>query len=91
MTSAARAPRPVRRPAAADAPAPPRLDNLTVSRKEGFRAFAEAPTRHQPENLTVAQLAALSDRAPPSLSVVGRLQLDGWNVAAVLVEAAPRR
>jgi AAA domain len=63
MTSAARAPRPVRRPAAADAPAPPRLDNLTVSRKEGFRAFAEAPTRHQPENLTVAQLAALSDRA----------------------------
>jgi hypothetical protein len=34
-----------------------------VSRKEGFRAFAEAPTRQQPENLTVAQLAALSDLA----------------------------
>jgi hypothetical protein len=44
-------------------PAQPRLDNLTVSRKEGFRAFAEAPIRHQPENLTVAQLAALGDRA----------------------------
>jgi hypothetical protein len=34
-----------------------------VSRKEGFRAFAEAPARQQPKNLTVAQLAALSDRA----------------------------
>jgi hypothetical protein len=45
-----------------NSPAQPRLDNLTVSRKEGFGAFAEAPMRRQPENLTVAQLAALSDR-----------------------------
>jgi hypothetical protein len=63
MTAAASAARPVRGPAASDAPTPPRLDNLTVSRKEGFRAFAEAPARPQPENLTVAQLAELSDGA----------------------------
>jgi AAA domain len=39
------------------------LDNLTTSRKEGFRAAAEAPTRVQPERLSMAQLNNLSDPA----------------------------
>lgn len=39
------------------------LDNLTLSRKEGFQAKAEAPKREQPELLTTRQLAALSTDA----------------------------
>ena len=35
------------------------LDNLTLSRKEGFQAKAEAPKREQPDLLTVRALARL--------------------------------
>lgn len=35
------------------------LDNLTLSRKEGFQAAAQAPRREQPDLLTVAALAGL--------------------------------
>jgi hypothetical protein len=35
------------------------LDNLTLSRKEGFEARAEAPKREQPELLTVRTLSGL--------------------------------
>jgi len=41
----------------------PTLDNLTLARKEGWSAFAEAPRRRQPDILTAAQLAALGTRA----------------------------
>jgi len=41
----------------------PSLDNLTLSRKEGWRAYVEAPPRRQPDGLTQQELAALSDRA----------------------------
>ncbi|MDX3309236.1 AAA family ATPase [Streptomyces sp. ME08-AFT2] len=44
-------------------PGRPPLDNLTLSRKEGFRQLAQAPPRVQPDELTVKELAALSDRA----------------------------
>jgi hypothetical protein len=37
------------------------LDNLTLSRKEGFRAFVEHPARTQPELLSEQQLASLTD------------------------------
>src|SRR5882757_5763760 len=37
------------------------LDNLTLSRKEGFRAIAENPARIQPELLSEQQLASLTD------------------------------
>jgi AAA domain len=37
-----------------------KLDNLTLSRKEGFRRIAEARARPQPELLTLAQLRALN-------------------------------
>ncbi|MDX3800814.1 TniB family NTP-binding protein [Streptomyces sp. AK04-3B] len=43
-------------------PERPPLDNLTLSRKEGFRQLAQAPPRVQPDELTVKELAALSDR-----------------------------
>jgi hypothetical protein len=39
------------------------LDNLTLSRKEGFRAVAESPAREQPELLRERQLQALGDAA----------------------------
>ena len=39
----------------------PALDSLTMSRKEGFRAAAEAPPRVQPEQLSPSQLADLTD------------------------------
>ena len=39
------------------------LDNLTLSRKEGFRARAEAPKREQPNLLTVRALARLGSNA----------------------------
>lgn len=41
----------------------PRLDNLTLSRKEGFRQLAQAPPRIQPDALTAADLAALGAAA----------------------------
>ncbi len=41
----------------------PRLDNLTLAHKEGWRRFAEAPDRVMPEQLTTAQLSALSPAA----------------------------
>jgi hypothetical protein len=39
------------------------LDNLTLSRKEGFRDFVNAPARSQPELLTPRAFARLSDAA----------------------------
>jgi hypothetical protein len=41
----------------------PRLDNLTLAHKEGWRRFAEAPDRVMPEQLTAAQLSALAPAA----------------------------
>jgi hypothetical protein len=32
------------------------LDNLTLSRKEGWRAYVEAPKRIRPETLSRAQI-----------------------------------
>lgn len=43
--------------------APARLDNLTMSRKEGLRAMADAPARRRPDWLSPKQLADLSDAA----------------------------
>ena len=39
------------------------LDNLTLTRKEGFAAFAEAPARPRPPDLTAAELKALAPAA----------------------------
>ncbi|WP_416976965.1 TniB family NTP-binding protein [Streptomyces sp. T028] len=39
------------------------LDNLTLSRKEGLRALAEAPKRQPPELLTLQQKAGLGEAA----------------------------
>ncbi|MFD4554899.1 TniB family NTP-binding protein [Streptomyces sp. NPDC058469] len=44
-------------------PETPPLDNLTLSRKEGLRALAEAPKRQPPEQLTLKQKALLSEAA----------------------------
>lgn len=41
----------------------PKLDNLTLSRKEGLQALAEVPRRLQPEILTLKQIAALGEVA----------------------------
>ena len=41
----------------------PRLDNLTLARKEGWRRFVETPPRVQPERLSFRQLRALGDEA----------------------------
>ena len=41
----------------------PNLGNLALSRKEDFKAFAEAARRDQPEVLTRPQLNALSEPA----------------------------
>ncbi|MEB3020033.1 ATP-binding protein [[Mycobacterium] crassicus] len=48
-----------------DQPAPnhPTLDNLTLTRKEGFIAFAEASTRPMPERLTRSGLKRLGETA----------------------------
>ncbi|WP_431968533.1 ATP-binding protein [Nocardia sp. bgisy134] len=47
------------------APAPTedtaRLDNLTLSRKEGWRSFVESPARPQPETLSRKRLKALAE------------------------------
>lgn len=37
------------------------LDNLTLSRKEGFRGFVENPARSQPDLLSEQQLASLTE------------------------------
>lgn len=39
------------------------LDNLTLTRKEGFAAFAEAPAAPRPPDLTAAELKALAPAA----------------------------
>lgn len=39
------------------------LDNLTLSRKEGWRAYVEAPTRTQPEIMSRREIRRLSDAA----------------------------
>lgn len=44
-------------------PETPPLDNLTLSRKEGLRALAEAPKRQPPELLTLKQKALLGEAA----------------------------
>ncbi|MEZ0094978.1 TniB family NTP-binding protein [Streptacidiphilus sp. EB129] len=41
----------------------PKLDNLTLSRKEGFRRMADAPRRRKPDELTLRELSALSEAA----------------------------
>ncbi|MFD9047228.1 AAA family ATPase [Streptomyces zaomyceticus] len=46
----------------------PNLDNLTLSRKEGLRAMAEAPPRKKPELFTLKQLSDLDE--------VGRLEYE---------------
>ncbi len=51
-----------------DKPARMRLDNLTLSRKEGWRTFAEAPDRVQPERLTLRKIKALDP-----------VELEGYN------------
>lgn len=51
------------RPADPSEDARPQLDNLTLSRKEGLRALAEAEPRRQPELLTAKQISDLSDPA----------------------------
>ncbi|MGW5939676.1 ATP-binding protein [Streptomyces celluloflavus] len=51
----------------------PKLDNLTLSRKEGFRRVAEAPPRRQPDLLTRAQLRALSPAARKSYDKLRRI------------------
>lgn len=38
------------------------LDNLTLSRKEGFRSFVESPSRLQPRTLTMRELDGLGHR-----------------------------
>jgi hypothetical protein len=42
---------------------PPSLDNLTLARKEGWRAFVEAPRRPPPESLSRTKLQALTAAA----------------------------
>ncbi|MFE3906334.1 TniB family NTP-binding protein [Streptomyces sp. NPDC059153] len=44
-------------------PETPPLDNLTLSRKEGLRALAEAPKRQPPEQFTLKQKALLGEAA----------------------------
>jgi hypothetical protein len=44
-------------------PETPPLDNLTLSRKEGLRALAEAPKRQPPEQLTLKQKELLGEAA----------------------------
>src|SRR4051812_48513606 len=51
------------------------LDNLTLSRKEGFRQLAEAPKRIQPDLMTVGQLALLAE---PARAAYNRLRRD-WH------------
>jgi hypothetical protein len=46
-----------------EAPAGARLDNLTLSRKEGWLRFADAPARTPPEPLTRSELKALGEAA----------------------------
>lgn len=43
--------------------AAPSLDNLTLSRKEGWRDYVNAPKRIRPETLSKAQIRHLSDAA----------------------------
>ncbi|MEZ3178807.1 TniB family NTP-binding protein [Streptomyces pimonensis] len=51
------------------------LDNLTLSRKEGFRQLAEAPKRIQPDLMTVGQVALLDE---PAHAAYNRLRRD-WH------------
>jgi len=44
-------------------PSAPRLDNLTLSRKEGWCRFCDTPVRIPPESLTRRQLEALNEDA----------------------------
>jgi type II secretory pathway pseudopilin PulG len=41
----------------------PRLDNLTLARKEGWQQFVDATRRQTPERLSRKQIRALGDRA----------------------------
>jgi hypothetical protein len=66
MTATVQRSRPTREPFSAKRKRPPahdNLDNLTLSRKEGWRDFVEAPCRIQPERLTRRQIRHLSDAA----------------------------
>ena len=42
---------------------PPRLDNLTLSRKEGWHRFVNTPARIPPESLTRREFKRLSEEA----------------------------
>jgi AAA domain len=48
---------------AASRPKTPSLDNLTLSRKEGWQAFTTAPKRECPDALSKAQIRRLNDAA----------------------------
>ncbi|MFF2375099.1 AAA family ATPase [Streptomyces xiamenensis] len=49
------------------------LGNLALSRKEDFKAFAEAPRRTRPEELTRAALGALGEAARTKYNLLRRL------------------
>jgi AAA domain-containing protein len=51
------------RRSALEAPSSPKLDNLTLSRKEGWNRFVNAAPRQQPEHLGIEQLKQLSEPA----------------------------
>ena len=55
-----------------DAAGMPSPANLALSRKEDFKAFAEAPRRTRPESLTMAQIAALSLTAKTEYDLLRR-------------------
>ncbi|ASW84898.1 AAA domain protein [Mycobacterium intracellulare 1956] len=60
--------------------APPRgssnLDNLTLSRKEGWRAYVEAPKRIRPETLSRGQIRRLSE---PAADIYNQRRADWHN------------
>jgi hypothetical protein len=49
-------------------PKSPNLDNLTLSRKEGWRDYVEAPKRVRPEELSRRQIRRLSEEAADNYS-----------------------
>ena len=62
--------------AASRRPAEPHLDNLTLSRKEGWKACTEAPKRIAPELLTKSQIRRLSEAAADIYKQAQKLMQD---------------